>query len=116
MESSSKPRSLPGEIYDAQGIPIYPGDLLKSFHFTDRRRKKHYLYHTAVFVNGHMEMVPTSHLQPEKIKGSGRCWLRQKLADDCAMVIISGHGPGDCLDYADRPRVKRPANTQGNHQ
>ena len=34
---------------EINGIEIYQGDILKSFHFTDRKKKKHYLYHTVVW-------------------------------------------------------------------
>lgn len=98
----------PGEGIDKNGVPIYPGDLLRSFHFrAARRRKVHYLYHTAVYNDQSdcMEMVPVSHLEPTKRKGGGQCWLSQELAQ-CS-EIIQGHGPGDCICYDDRPKVRR---------
>lgn len=98
----------PGDCYDKNRVPIYPGDLLKSYHFTDRRRKKWYLYHTAVW-NGSqlsMEMVPTCHLEPTKINGGGRCWLSQELGDNTE--IIQGYGPGDTIDYTERKKVPKP--------
>lgn len=39
----------PGECHDSNGVPIYPGDLLRTFHFTGPRRRKWYLYHVAVY-------------------------------------------------------------------
>lgn len=31
-------------LYDKRGIPIMRGDILKVFHFTGTRRKRHYMY------------------------------------------------------------------------
>jgi hypothetical protein len=93
----------PGELHDMNGIPIYPGDLLKSFHFVGRRRKRHYVYHTAVFKGGAMRMVPTCHLEPTKVSGGGACLMDQALMNHAE--VISGHGPGDCLDHTDRKKV-----------
>jgi len=94
----------PGEVHDKNGVPVYPGDLIRSFHFRGPRRKVYYLYHTAVMRDGHMEMVPTSHLEPSKVNGGGRCWMFQDLMADAE--VISGSGPGHCLDHSDRPKVK----------
>jgi hypothetical protein len=101
----------PGEAHDRRGVPIYPGDLIRSFHFRERpggksRGRIHYLYHTAVLVGDRLEMVPTSHLEPSMVKGGGRCRLSQELVADAE--VISGHGPGECLDYLDRPRATLP--------
>jgi len=54
----------PGECFDSQGIPIYPGDLLRTFHFIGSRRRKNYLYHVAVMDReaGALRMVPVFHL------------------------------------------------------
>lgn len=103
----------PGEVNDRFGIPIHPGDLLKSFHFQGARRKKYYLYHVAVHVNDEtgMEMVPVSHLQPDKVKSGGRCRLNQDLGDNAE--VIAGYGPGNLLDFTERPKqwhtTMRPA-------
>lgn len=111
-ETRGKPwLKQPGELHDMRGVPIYPGDLLRSFHFKERSGRTHYLYHTAVYAfdkdgkHGHMRIVPTSHLEPSKVSGGGDCLLSEDLAATCR--VISGCGPGDCLDYADRPRKRR---------
>lgn len=96
----------PGELHDKNGVPIYPGDLIRSFHFrAARRRKVHYLYHTACFIDGAMWMEPTAKLEPTKAKVGGGCLMSQELLVDAE--VISGSGPGDCLDYADRKKVKK---------
>jgi hypothetical protein len=92
----------PGQIHDSNGYPIYPGDLLRSYHFRGKRNKTYYLYHVAVFVNGYMEFVPTSHLQPEEVKDGGRGMLGQNYEGH--FTIINGHGPEPYLSYEDRPR------------
>lgn len=97
--------------HDKRGIPIYPGDLLKSPHYRDRRtRAMRYLYHVAVnrAAKGEPEdlhMVPTSELEPTLVGRGGVCRIRQELAD--RIEIIRGHGPGDCLCFRDRPRIKK---------
>lgn len=92
----------PGEGHDRRGVPIYPGDLLKSFHFTGPRRKKYWLYHVAVLRDGYLEMVPTSELEPTLRNRGGCCWLLPEMAEE--IEVIAGHGPGDCLDFDDRPK------------
>jgi hypothetical protein len=93
----------PGELYDKHGRPIYPGDLLRSFHFIEARyRRRRYLYHVAVMRDGAMRMEPTAFLHSRK--GGGECLMSQELLDSNEAEIIDGHGPGDCLDFYDRPR------------
>lgn len=92
----------PGDVYDKNGVPVYPGDLVRTFHFTGPRRRRFYLYHTAVCVEGHLRLIPTSHLEPSKIKGGGTCWLRQELMEYAE--VIDGCGPGDCLDWTERAK------------
>ena len=91
----------PGQVLDLNDVPIYPGDLLRSLHFV-AGRKRYYLYHTAVFCDGAMWMVPTSHLERTKISGGGRCLLSDDLARFVA--IIHGAGPKPYLSYEDRPK------------
>lgn len=105
--SEQKPwMKQPGELHDINMVPIYPGDLIRSFHFTGVRRKKHYLYHTAVYKDGAMWMVPTSHLEPTKASGGGDCLMAQDFLIDFEAEVIAGYGPEKCLDYTDRKKVK----------
>lgn len=41
-------------LVDKYGIPIEEGDILKVYHFTGARRKKHYMYKMAVLWDGKM--------------------------------------------------------------
>jgi hypothetical protein len=87
---------------DSKGCPIYPGDLIRSFHFTGRRGKKYFLYHVVVSKEGRLWLIPTSHLEPTKIPGGGDCLLSQEFLSATQAEIISGYGPGDCLYFEDR--------------
>jgi hypothetical protein len=92
------------QYYDKNGIPIYPGDLIRTFHYRGKRRRIFYLYHTVILREGYLEMVPTCHLEPTKAKSGGRCWLKALDADQ--LEVIYGYGPGPMDDFTDRPKVK----------
>jgi hypothetical protein len=81
-----------GDLCDKNGVPIYPGDLLKSFSFRAAlRRQKIYMYHCVILNNGVMEMVPHSELHKPD---GGRCWLHT-MADQKGVVnaeVIASHG------------------------
>jgi hypothetical protein len=98
----------PGEVFDSRGVPIHPGDLVRRDHFRERSGRRHYLYHVAVWNEAEqaMELVPVSELEPKLRGRGGRCWLFQRTIDGANFRVIYGHGPGDCLDYTDRPRRK----------
>jgi hypothetical protein len=102
MTDTAEPR-----YYDQKGVPIYPGDLLKSFHFRDRRRRRYYLYHVAVLRDGYLMAVPVSELEPTKANRGGTCHVKY-IARHEQVEVIYGAGPGDCLDYTDRPKGWRP--------
>ncbi len=95
----------PGELYDCVGCPIYPGDLLRTPHYTDFRGKTRYLFHVAVYEKQTMYMVPVFYLEPTMAETGGKCQLVY-IAKTCR--VIDGTGPGDCLDYRDRPRKAPP--------
>ena len=100
-------KASPGEAHDKNGYPIYPGDLLRTYHFRGVRRKVYYLYHVVVWNRKEkiMEMVPASHLVPSRRKGGGRAWIfKGGILHDSE--IIDGVGPGeDCLYFEDRKRM-----------
>lgn len=97
----------PGEAIDRKGIPVYPGDLIRTDHFKGRNRRMHYLYHTAVWdaERNAMWMIPTSHLEPSKKSGGGSCPITDDQMRNAE--VIEGFGPGDILSHYDRPKVKR---------
>lgn len=41
-------KKLTKALYDKHGIPIERGDLVKIYHFTGARRKRHFMYHQAL--------------------------------------------------------------------
>ena len=102
----------PGECHDRKGVPIYPGDLLKSFHFTGGRGKKHWHYHIAVMCDGAMRMVNTEtfgkNVMVDGMVDCGNklpgCMLSHDLA--AQSEVISGYGPGKILSFEDRPKYK----------
>lgn len=94
-------------MHDSRGVPIYPGDLLRSPHFVERNGRKHYLYHVAVADGDRMDMVPTCHLEASKVAGGGRCPLTLAIAR--GTLVIHGHGPEPHLDYTDRPKAGEDA-------
>ena len=95
------------QFYDKRGVPIYPGDLLKTFHFRGARwRKNYYLYHVAVKDDGYMKMYPVCWLEPSKQRNrGGPCLLSHEHAAETE--VIQGYGPPPYLDYTDRPRRKQ---------
>jgi hypothetical protein len=94
------------DISDKNGYPICKGDLIRTFYFTGARGKKHYLYHTIVEENGHLMMVPTSHLEPTLVNRGGKCALKA-VAQSNDMEIISEHDPREIVIWHERPKINR---------
>lgn len=87
-------------VYDKHGYPIYPGDLLKTYHFTGARRKRYYLYHIVGEEAGRLFVYhPTF---PTLTRATT---LQADWTD--TTEIIAGHGPGKILDFSHRPRLTR---------
>lgn len=104
----------PGDICDAKGVPVYPGDLIRSYHFRGCGRRHHYLYHVVTQdTAGVLHMTPVEWLAKTELQqylSGGRCYLAS-AADDSGVLtdggeVLTGHGPGDCLCHHDRPRRK----------
>lgn len=99
----------PGELFDINGVPIYSGDLLRTFHFGRLRGRKHYLYHTAVFdaKMQSMRMVPTSSLEPTLAGHGGDPLMYQQMIDSNAIEVIAGCGPEFGMDFRRRKKTRR---------
>lgn len=92
-------------VYDKTGRRIYPGDLLRSWHY-GKGRGTHYLYHVAVMREGILTGVPACHLEPTLAKsrdGVYPLWLIKPGKIDTP-EIVAGYGPSDILCYRDRPK------------
>jgi len=102
----------PGECYDSQGIPIYQGDLLRTYHFTGPRRRKNYLYHVAVMDReaGGLRMVPVIHLDPalrdHPDNRGGDPLLSDIFAAQTTVIDGPSHVDSDGVfrDWYERPR------------
>lgn len=100
----------PGECVDCKGVPIYPGDLLRTFHYTGARRRKFYLYHVAAEMacerTGHwyIRMLPVAYLNPTQRRKGGDPMLSDELA--AASEVIYGHGPQKFMCFTERPKRK----------
>ena len=90
--------------HDKHGIPIYAGDVLRTFHYVSRHYgRKMYLYHAVVETADRLEGVPVIELATGKADG-GRFWLTDT---NCAnSEIVQGNGPDRCLEFTDRPKYK----------
>lgn len=101
--------------YDLNGIPIYSGDLLRSFHYCDRSRsrRKVYLYHVVCDMPDGVKLLPVSWLNPSQDRyGGGSCNLIAIVNSDGIVSAEVIHG--SCLKYGGNltiwyEREKKPA-------
>ena len=101
------------ETCDKNFRPIRVGDVLKVFHFTGARRKKHYMYKQVVGTQrlGGYGGKPTvlhflvSHLslKPPSVKGGGGYWLGMHEGVKKDYEIVQSL---EC-DFEDRPKVEQ---------
>lgn len=85
------------KLYDKNGREIMLYDVLKVFHFTSARRKKHYMYKWVTGISDDGEYFEINHLQ------SGGAFYHQKIdgrLDDCE--IVQGYGT-EGMPFEDRP-------------
>lgn len=75
------------KIYDKTGREILPFDVVKVFHFTDNRRKKHYMYKQAIgvkFFSSDVPFMEFSHLHKEP--GTYVERMESKILDEYEIV------------------------------
>ncbi len=89
MNSSSLIVDKP--LHDIKGYPIHPGDLVRTYHFTGRRNKVHYLYHVAKKDKHGLRMLPTEWLGLNNEQDGGAYYPTQKDMDGLSGLILSGH-------------------------
>ena len=101
--------------YDKKGYPIRPGDVLKVYHFTDYRNRKHYMYKLAwhLELNGKTYLMGC-HLGEDSIPG---CTTKNSFSIPSGILedyqIVQGYctdADQSELDFKDRPRVEEPLN------
>lgn len=90
-------------LYDKNGRQIFPGDLLKTFHFKHAQRSKGnaYLYHVATVANGLLMATDVSWLHEADKGGHGQCQVKHMGQTE----IIYGYGDGQNY-WRDRPKRK----------
>lgn len=103
-------------LHDKNRVAIHPGDLIRTFHFRDRRRKVYWLYHCVIVRDGAMDMVPVQQLATGKNDG-GSCWVKS-LADINGMIaqpeVLSGVVfPDDRGKVPMTPSNNPPPDTKG---
>lgn len=112
----------PGECPDIKGRPIYPGDLVRTYHFTDPlRRRKCYLYHVATLYDNNqgfqtIQMIPVHRLAfSQSQRKSGDHVLSYEGVLGAKAEIISGLAPEDprgpeygLLSFYERPKIGPP--------
>jgi hypothetical protein len=104
--------SAPGTVYDRRGYPIYPGDIVKTYHFTGARGKKYYLYHMVAETKGQMWLMGMEYqdgrpIFVERCRVEAAGWFDEETGRLEQTEIVQGYGPGDLIDYEARPR-RRP--------
>ena len=105
---------MSAETCDKHRRPMRVGDVLKVFHFTGARRKKHYMYKQITrtqWLGGYggrpkvlYFFVSHLSLKPESVNGDGGYWLgmHEGMKADYEIVQASN------ADFEDRERVEVP--------
>jgi len=62
------------------------GDILKSFHFTDARNKKHYLYHQVKWRTAYGQWYAFNMSTKDLKDGSCPLWLALKQENSCEII------------------------------
>ena len=101
---STKPNQTP---HDGQGVPIYEGDMVRTFHYRHyRNRRKTYLYHVVKKVKGELwAMHYTVAAYPRKEDGS--CPLHVLLRNHNDAEVVAGN---HILPFFERKRTTHTNN------
>lgn len=98
-----------GNLLDKNGREIMVGDLLKVYHFTGARKKRHYMYKQVIGIDT-LGKTPARYLRishlnlDESRNGYYHEVLDNRLLED--YEIIQGYVNGACFD--ERPKIKVP--------
>ena len=92
------------KLYDKTGREVFPGDILKVYHFTGSRRKRYYMYKLVLKRHEDNEdFFVISHLNLREETFNYKC--EDKVDTDIEIVQgYAGVPPG--WSYEDRPKIK----------
>lgn len=97
------------ELYDKNSYPIYPGDVLKVFHFiAARRRERMYMYKLVVEMNGKLMGVSIHDIPRLGYNEAHNYPLKWNTKDGRLedSEIVEGYGPDGLHCWRDRPKRK----------
>ena len=78
---------------DSKGRTIVVGDLVRTYHFRDRRWGHQWLYHVVCDVGEPLfELRPVEELAVKNDRG-GRAWLTQEMASEVEIIHGGGRYP-----------------------
>lgn len=102
------------QLFDKRGIPFQRGDVVKVFHFTGARRKRHYMYHqclgvqeigpnaTSYVMFSHLNFIEDRKMQdgPYPELPDGRCLPDYEIVQsiDCKFEERPRHTTGGSSD------------------
>ncbi len=103
---------MSGVLYDKNRRPILEHDVLKVYHFTGARKKKHYMYKQAcgIILLGKAKIPYLQFKHLERSGGHYHVEANGQILTD--YEIVQGFGPGD-LSYDDRKRTDVPTVKEG---
>lgn len=92
-------------LYDKNGIPIERGDVVKVFHFTGARRKRHYMYKQCLgsFMMG--EPKPIQFLKFSHLTMNDAEYYWERCNDD----VMPHYEIVQSIDYKHEERLQRAA-------
>lgn len=90
-------------LYDQSGIPIERGDVLKIYHFTGARRKRHYMYKQAlgVFMMGEPRPIPFMKFSHLNMNDAEYYWER------CNGEVLPQYEIIQSIDYSHEERQRK---------
>lgn len=91
---------MTGRLRDKKGIPIMPGDLIKVYHFTGARKKKHYMYKIVWVLENKLYAAHCSGIEQKGLTLENSYFLSEESLGSCE--ILEGFCGGRSFDERDR--------------